>query len=75
MRGAARRLLKGLPQGAVDKISNQFTPRVIPWDFVDLIERDPARRVKLKVEQDRLSSMRSRTSFLAMAQPPCAGSV
>jgi Mg/Co/Ni transporter MgtE len=30
---------------------------VIPWEFVDLIDRDPARRVKLKIEQDRLSRM------------------
>ena len=30
---------------------------MIPWDFVDLIDRDPARRVKLKIEQDRLAKM------------------
>ena len=30
---------------------------MIPWDFVDLIDRDPARRVKLKIEQDRLEKM------------------
>ncbi|HEY0264925.1 MAG TPA: CBS domain-containing protein [Granulicella sp.] len=57
MRGAARRLLKGLPLGAVDRVARQFEPRVIPWEFVDLIDRDPARRVKLKIGQDRLSSM------------------
>jgi magnesium transporter len=57
MRGALRRLLKGLPVAAVDRLSRRFTPSVIPWDFVDLIDRDPARRVKLKIEQDRLSKM------------------
>lgn len=57
MRGAARRLLKGLPPAAVDAIADRFQPRIIPWEFVDLIDRDPARRVRLKVEQDRLSSM------------------
>ncbi|MEO6801682.1 MAG: CBS domain-containing protein [Granulicella sp.] len=57
MRGALRRLLKGMPTGAVDQLSRQFQPRAIPWDFVDLIDRDPARRVKLKIEQDRLSRM------------------
>jgi hypothetical protein len=31
--------------------------RVIPWDFVDLIERDPARRVRLKIGQERLSKL------------------
>jgi magnesium transporter len=57
LRGAARRLLKGLPASTVDRLSSRFTPSVIPWDFVDLIDRDPARRVRLKIEQDRLSQM------------------
>jgi magnesium transporter len=57
MRGAVRRLLKGLPATSVDRIASRFGTSVIPWDFVDLIERDPARRVKLKIEQDRLSKM------------------
>jgi magnesium transporter len=57
LRGAIRRVLKGLPASTVDRISNRFRASVIPWNYVDLIERDPARRVKLKVEQDRLSSM------------------
>jgi magnesium transporter len=57
MRGAVRRLLKGLPATSVDRIASRFSTSVIPWDFVDLIERDPARRVKLTIEQDRLSKM------------------
>jgi magnesium transporter len=57
LRGAVRRLLKGLPSSSVDRIACRFSASVIPWDFVDLIERDPARRVKLKIEQDRLSKM------------------
>ena len=57
MRGAARRLLKGLPESAVAGISSRIRPAVIPWDFVDLIDRDPARRVRLKIEQDKLASM------------------
>ena len=57
MRGAMRRLLRGLPAGAVDSVVHRFQPRVIPWEFVDLIDRDPARRVRLTVEQDRLSRM------------------
>jgi len=28
-----------------------------PVEFVDLIDRDPGRRVKLKIEQERLSRM------------------
>ena len=57
LRGATRRLLKGLPASAVSGLAERFKARVIPWDFVDLIDRDPARRVRLKIEQDRLSKM------------------
>ena len=57
MRGAVRRLLKGLPKVPVNTIASRFGASVIPWDFVDLIDRDPARRVRLKIEQDRLSKM------------------
>ena len=56
-RGAVRRLLKGLPTAAVDRASSRFKTAVIPWEFVDLIDRDPARRVRLKIEQDKLAKM------------------
>ncbi|MGD0797819.1 MAG: CBS domain-containing protein [Acidobacteriaceae bacterium] len=56
-RGAIRRLLKGLPAPTVERVSGRFRTTVIPWDFVDLIDRDPARRVRLKIEQDRLAKM------------------
>jgi magnesium transporter len=57
LRGAVRRLLKGLHTPTADRIAVRFSPSLIPWDFVDLIDRDPSRRVKLKIEQDRLSQM------------------
>jgi len=57
LRGAVRRLLKGLPAATVERVSARFRTSVIPWDFVDLIDRDPARRVRLKIEQDRLAKM------------------
>jgi magnesium transporter len=56
-RGAIRRLLKGLPSATVERAANRFKPSVIPWEFVDLIDRDPSRRVRLKIEQDRLARM------------------
>jgi CBS domain-containing protein/sporulation protein YlmC with PRC-barrel domain len=56
-RGAMRRLFKGLPVAMVDGFTEKLKPRVIPWDFVDLIERDPARRVRLKIGQERLSKL------------------
>jgi magnesium transporter len=57
MRGAVRRLLKGFPKEPVNSIASRFGASCIPWDFVDLIDRDPARRVRLNIEQDRLSQM------------------
>jgi sporulation protein YlmC with PRC-barrel domain/CBS domain-containing protein len=56
-RGAMRRLFKGLPVAMVDGFTGRLKPRVIPWSCVDLIERDPARRVRLKIGQERLSRL------------------
>jgi CBS domain-containing protein/sporulation protein YlmC with PRC-barrel domain len=57
-RGAIRRLLKGVvPAGALHALLSKISPRMIPWEFVDLIETDPARRVKLKISLDRLSTL------------------
>jgi sporulation protein YlmC with PRC-barrel domain len=57
-RGAIRRLLKGVvPLSALKPILQRIPPRLIPWDFVDLIETDPARRVKLKISHDRLAKL------------------
>lgn len=57
LRGAVRRLLKGLPASAVEGLATHFRSNAIPWEFVDLIDRDPARRVRLKIDGDRLSKM------------------
>jgi sporulation protein YlmC with PRC-barrel domain/CBS domain-containing protein len=57
-RGAARRLLVGLvPMAVIEWITCRIAARVIPWDFVDLIEADPARRVKLKLSHERLAAL------------------
>jgi magnesium transporter len=57
-RGAIRRLLKGVvPLTALKALLRQIPERPIPWEFVDLIETDPARRVKLKISHDRLANM------------------
>jgi sporulation protein YlmC with PRC-barrel domain/CBS domain-containing protein len=57
LRGAARRLLKGLPVSAVDTLVSTIPSKVIPWSCVDVIDRDPARRVRLKIGQDRLARL------------------
>ena len=50
---------------------------MIPWDFVDLIDRDPSRRVRLKIEQDRLAKMHPSdlADILEELAPATGGSV
>jgi magnesium transporter len=58
VRGAVRRLLKGVvPITALRALLRQIPERPIPWEFVDLIETDPARRVKLKISHERLARL------------------
>ncbi|HEY7284803.1 MAG TPA: CBS domain-containing protein [Vicinamibacterales bacterium] len=57
-RGAIRRLSKGVvPSFTLRALLERIPPRVIPWQFVDLIETDPARRVKLKIAYEGLSKL------------------
>lgn len=57
-RGAVRRLAQGLvPAFTLRALLEKIPPRVIPWQYVDLIETDPARRVKLKIAYEGLSKM------------------
>ncbi|MGO8932547.1 MAG: magnesium transporter MgtE N-terminal domain-containing protein [Terracidiphilus sp.] len=58
LRGAFRRVFKGvLPRARLESISRRFGARAIPWQFVDVIEPDPARRVKLRIEHERLAGI------------------
>ena len=57
-RGAVRRLLKGVvPASVLRSLLLRLPERAIPWNFVDLIETDPARRVKLKISHERLAKL------------------
>jgi sporulation protein YlmC with PRC-barrel domain/CBS domain-containing protein len=57
-RGAIRRLSKGVvPSFTLRALLEKIPPRVIPWQFVDLLETDPARRVKLKIAYEGLASL------------------
>jgi len=57
-RGAVRRLLRGVaPKNAIQILLGKIPPRSIPWKFVDLIETDPARRVKLKISHEGLAKL------------------
>ena len=58
LRGAFQRVFKGLlPRHTLESLSRRFAARGIPWQFVDVIEVDPARRVKLKIDHDHLAEM------------------
>jgi len=57
-RGAVRRLLRGIaPKAALHALLGKIPPRTIPWNFVDVIETDPARRVKLKISHEGLAKL------------------
>ncbi len=57
-RGAVRRLLKGVvPRTALSSWLQRIPARNIPWEFVNLIETDPARRVRLKISSERVARL------------------
>jgi magnesium transporter len=57
-RGAVRRLAKGVvPAFTLRALLLKIPPRVIPWQYVDLLEIDAARRVKLKIAYEGLSKL------------------
>src|SRR6266702_1859189 len=57
-RGAVRRLLKGVvPRMTLSAMMAKIPPKHIPWEFVNLIETDPARRVHLRISSDRLGKL------------------
>ena len=58
LHGALRRLLKGvLPPNLIRFVQKGLPTRAIPWEFVDLIEPDPLRRVKLKLPESKLGHL------------------
>jgi Mg/Co/Ni transporter MgtE len=55
---ALRRLLQGLAaKYTIRLITSSFPTKTIPWEFVNLIEPNPARRVKLRISYDRLAQL------------------
>jgi len=55
---AVRRLLQGVvAKHTIRLLSGRWPSKTIPWEFVNLIEPDPARRLKLRISYDRLSEL------------------
>jgi len=58
LKGAVRRLLQGIaPPSMIRRIQEKLPPRAIRWEFVNLIEPDPLRRVKLRMTQEKLARL------------------
>ena len=56
--GAARRLLQGLVSPSmIRRIQEKLPTRLIRWEFVNLIEPDPLRRVKLRITSQKLERL------------------
>jgi magnesium transporter len=55
---AVRRLLQGVvPPNAIRRIQQKLPKNTIRWEFVNLIESDPLRRVKLRISSDKLEQL------------------
>lgn len=55
---AVGRMLHGMvPPATIRRIQAQLPPRNIRWEFVNLIEPDPLRRVKLRLSSEKLAKL------------------
>jgi sporulation protein YlmC with PRC-barrel domain len=57
LQGAVRRLLQGLPSSLIRKLQAKLPQASIRWEFVNLIEPDPLRRVKLRITHEKLEDL------------------
>src|SRR5579859_4780715 len=56
--GAVRRLLQGIaPQKMIRGLQNRLPARTIRWEFVNLVEPDPLRRLKLRITHEKLEDL------------------
>jgi magnesium transporter len=56
--GAMRRLFQGLaPSKMMRRLQRKLPQRAILWEFVNLIEPDPLRRVKLRITHEKLEDL------------------
>lgn len=56
--GAVRRLLQGVASPAmIRKLQSKLPMRTIRWEFVNLIEPDPLRRIKLRITHEKLEDL------------------
>ncbi len=55
---AVRRILQGLvSKHRIRSVASLLPSRIIPWEFINLIEPDATRRLKLRISYDRLATL------------------
>lgn len=53
-----RRLTEGLlPKGVIRGLQAKFAPSSIPWEYCNIVEPDPSRRLKLRISHSRLGQI------------------
>ncbi len=58
LQSAFRRLAEGLmPGAAIRQIQRRIKPNAIPWEFCNIVEPDPRRRLKLRISHHRLGQL------------------
>lgn len=58
LQGAFRRLAEGiLPNRVIRKIQQRIKPNSIAWEYCNIIEPDPQRRLKLRISHERLGRL------------------
>src|SRR6202163_3243927 len=56
--GAVRRLLQGVVSpGMIRKLQSKLPQSAIRWEFVNLVEPDPLRRLKLRISHEKLEDL------------------
>ena len=58
LQGAFRRLIEGvLPAKTIRRLQERIKPNSIPWEYCNIVEPDPRRRLKLRISHDRLAQL------------------
>lgn len=58
LQGAFRRLAEGiLPNKLIRRVQERIKPNSIPWQYCNIVEPDPQRRLRLRISHDRLGEM------------------
>lgn len=57
VRSIFRRLMQGAPPRLVRKLQRPIAPNSIRWEFCNIVEADPQRRLRLNISHDKLESL------------------